>query len=310
MICWVAGGAGFIGTHLCEALAARGDTVVCLDNLSSGEFTSRPNQTNHFWDVCDSLEESTIVDPPDVIFHLASLASPADYLRDPVGAIRANTEGTKQLLDLAKKYEAHLVYTSTSEIYGDPKETPQREGLSGELDPESPRAPYYASKGVGEALCYAYKQRGQEVSVLRLFNTYGPGMRLNDGRCVPTFIAAALRNDPIPMHGNGSQTRSLCYVDDTVEAIVKVGDLEKSLQGPVNIGNDFEVSIFLLAKLITTLTKSDSEVVSTERLADDPNRRCPEISKAQALLDWVPKITLKDGLLRTIESYYGKTNFI
>lgn len=307
---WVAGGAGFIGSHLCEELLARGDEVRCIDNLSSGSLQNleacrkNPRFQVVERDICNGPWPVPMnTRRPDVIYHLASLASPVDYLRDPVATILANTEGTRNVLEFARTAGSRVVYVSTSEIYGDPKQTPQVEGLSGELDPESPRAPYYASKGVGEALSYAYRKLGVEVAVARVFNTYGPRMRIDDGRCVPTFIAQALRNEPLPVHGNGSQTRSLCFVDDTVEALMLLG---KTTAGPVNIGNDLEISIFALARLIVTLTGSESKVEYTSRISDDPNRRCPDLTKAAKVLGWCPKVPLKEGLLRTIESFYGK----
>lgn len=307
MIVWVVGGAGFIGSHLCEALLEAGHVVSCFDNLSSGslknlrEFKDNPNFSFINRDVCYPWPTSAI-NKPDLIYCLASLASPVDYLNYPVETMMANTTGVKALLESCQRFGSRFVYTSTSEVYGDPKESPQYEGLAGELNPESPRAPYYASKGVGEALVYAYRRKGLIASVVRVFNTYGPRMRHDDGRSVSTFLTKAIRNEDIPVHGNGDQTRSFCYVSDTVAALVLVGMYNKSM-GPINIGNDQEISILALAKFAISLTGSKSDITYERRVSDDPSRRCPDIRKIHKELGWSPKVSLKEGLLKMIEAY-------
>lgn len=315
MIVWVVGGAGFIGSHLCEALLAAGHQVRCLDNLSSGSMDNlkgcenNPNFRFVERDVCYPWPVPIGNRRPDLVYCLASFASPVDYLNKPVETIMANTQGVKNMLDFCQEVNARFVYCSTSEVYGDPKESPQREGLSGELNPESPRAPYYASKGVGEALVYAYRKKGLIASCVRIFNTYGPRMRIDDGRCVPTFIHKALRNEDVPVHGDGSQTRSMCYVTDTVEALVLVGEQEESV-GPINVGNDLEISMLALAKFIIAVTGSESKIVYGKRIADDPNRRCPDITKIYRELGWSPEISLKEGIIKTIESFYEKESTV
>lgn len=305
---WITGGAGFIGSHLCQSWINQGHEVRCIDNLSSGTVENlKQGLLDHTRfkfverDVCEPWPlPMGSLRRPDVVYHLASLASPVDYIRDPIGTIRANTEGVRHALDFVRAAKCRLVYASTSEVYGNPTQTPQVEELSGTLKPQSVRAPYYVAKGAGEALVYAYKKHhGVNALVGRIFNTFGPRMRREDGRCVPSFIDRALKNKPLLVHGDGRQTRSFCYVSDTVRALVRMGVVD-SFDGPVNIGNDQETSIFTLARTIIRMLESKSDIHYCGRYEDDPNRRCPDLQKADKVLQWRPSVSLKQGLINTL----------
>lgn len=315
MRCVVAGGAGFIGSHLCEELLARGDSVRCVDNLSSGRreniehLLKNPNFDFQDRDICELWPIPLRSEKrPQIIYHLASHASPKDYVGDPVATVLSNTQGTYQILKFAREVKARVVYTSTSEVYGDPTEVPQSEESGGILNPLSFRAPYSMSKGAGEALVYGfYRQFGLDFGVARIFNTYGPRMRVDDGRCVPTFIDQAMHGRPLSIHGDGTQTRSLCYVTDTVRGLIALGDSTEP--GPFNIGSNQEITIRSLAEEIGNAFAGTFNLdLRPNPFDDDPKRRCPDISKAATQLEWLPEVSLQDGLQKTIEWYYGKAD--
>lgn len=305
---WVTGGAGFLGSHLCEALIGSGAEVRAIDNLSSGSLENIQSLSQGFElirrDVCEPWPlPMTRFRQPDVIYHLASLASPREYKKDPLGTIRVNTEGTIQALRFARRAQSKLVYVSTSEVYGDPVMLPQREESAGAIHPTSSRAPYSLSKAAGEAAVFAAARKEKiPVTVVRVFNTYGPRMAPDDGRCVPTFIARALRGESLQLVGGGEQTRSLCYVSDTVAALMACSE---PLGGPINIGNDQEISIRDLAEMVRLLTRTSSGIEVLPRDEEDPRRRQPDISQARKLLGWGPQMSLEAGLLKTIE-YFKK----
>ncbi|MEU3224793.1 UDP-glucuronic acid decarboxylase family protein [Streptomyces sp. NPDC006976] len=301
----VTGGAGFVGSHLCRALLAAGDSVICLDNLSTGrlrnigDLLDRPRFTFLNADVVEPFAISGRV---DLVLHLACPASPVDYFRMPVATLRAGGHGTYNALSLARDKGARFVVTSTSEVYGDPLVHPQREDYWGNVNPVGPRACYDESKRFSEALTVAFRDEyGVDTGIARLFNSYGPDMRDGDGRVVPTFIKQALAGKPLTVMGDGSQTRSLCYVTDTVRAILALaGSYETS---PVNIGNPHEITMRELAEYIITLTGSASPVRYVEAHPDDPQRRRPDIGRARRVLDWEPEVRLFDGLKETIASF-------
>ncbi|HEX3794308.1 MAG TPA: UDP-glucuronic acid decarboxylase family protein [Acidimicrobiales bacterium] len=301
----VAGGAGFLGSHLCDRLIERGDTVICLDDLSTG---SRDN-VNHLighdrfsllvTDVSDKVELESD-DPVHAVCNLASPASPPAYLERPLDTLAVGSEGTRRLLELAREHDARFLMASTSEIYGDPEVHPQVESYRGNVDPVGPRSVYDEAKRFAESLTMAmHRTHGVNVGIARIFNTYGPRLAPTDGRVVSNFIAQALRGEPLTVYGDGSQTRSLCYVDDEITGLVAL--LDSSLTGPVNIGNPDERTVLELAHLIIELTGSGSTVTFEELPTDDPTRRCPDITLAQRELGWSPTVALRDGIARTIE---------
>ena len=308
----VAGGAGFIGSHLCKRLLDEQYFVICIDNLVSGDKTN----------ISGLLENSTFeykehdVTQPfntdkklDCIFHLASPASPnkrskRSYLNHPLDTLRANSVGTYELLELAKKNGASFLFASSSEIYGDPSVSPQGEGYFGNVNPVGLRSVYDEGKRFGEACTMAYVRTfGCNGRIVRIFNTYGPNMQADDGRVVSNFITQALRNEPITIYGDGRQTRSFSYVDDTVEGLIKALFTKKTEGQVFNIGNPNEKTILELATIIQGMTNSSSEIVFEEVPEDDPRRRRPDISKAKSFLQWEPKVSLEDGLLKTIEYF-------
>jgi dTDP-glucose 4,6-dehydratase len=299
----VTGGAGFLGSHLCDRLLTEGWDVVCLDSLLTGSadnlVEALPNESFRFesYDVTNHLHLGGRV---DWVLHFASPASPKDYLEHPIHTLKVGALGTLRALGLAKSKHAGFMLASTSEVYGDPSVHPQPEGYWGNVNPIGPRGVYDEAKRYAEALTMAYhRAHGLEVKIARIFNTYGPRMRRRDGRAVPTFIDQALGAVPMTVHGDGSQTRSLCYVDDLIEGIWRL--LASEVVGmPVNLGNPEEVKVLDLARTIAMLAASPSEVVFTERPLDDPEIRCPDISTARSLLRWEPKVSLQDGLQRTI----------
>ena len=300
----VTGGAGLLGSHLCEKLLAQGWRVECLDSLLTGrvENLAGPlsNERFHFerYDVTNYLDVDGDV---DWVLHLASPASPVDYLAHPIHTMKVGALGTMRGLGLAKAKQAGFMLASTSEVYGDPKVHPQPESYWGNVNPIGPRGVYDEAKRYAEALTMAYNRAHEvPVKILRIFNTYGPRMRPNDGRAVPTFIGQALTAEPITVHGDGSQTRSLCYVDDLIEGIWRY--LASDVVGmPVNLGNPEEVTVVDLARSIVAIAGSDSEIVFTDRPVDDPEVRCPDISLARASFDWTPQVSLQDGLRKTID---------
>ncbi|HEX2894778.1 MAG TPA: UDP-glucuronic acid decarboxylase family protein [Marmoricola sp.] len=308
----VTGGAGFLGSHLCTALVERGDEVVCLDNFLTGV----PANVEHLIgnpafrlvraDVTDYVHVTGEV---DLVLHFASPASPIDYLELPIETMKVGSIGTLHALGLAKERGARFVLASTSETYGDPQVHPQTEDYWGHVNPVGPRGVYDEAKRFGEALTMAYRHtHGVDTGIVRIFNTFGPRMRPNDGRAIPNFIRQALRNDPITVAGDGSQTRSVCYVDDLVDGILRFAGTDHP--GPMNIGNPNEISMLDLARWIRDLAGSESEVVFIERPTDDPSVRQPAIALAREVLGWSPQVAVEDGLKRTIEWFRSHPELI
>ncbi len=299
----VTGGAGFLGSHVCERLLREGWAVTCIDSLLTGR---RDNVADFAGGERFRFQASDVTEPLDVdadidaVLHMASPASPADYLRWPIETLRVGALGTLHALDLALRREATFLLASTSEAYGDPLVHPQPESYWGNVNPVGPRSVYDEAKRYAEAATMAYhRAHGLRISIARIFNTYGPRMRRDDGRAVPTFIQQALGGKPLTVHGDGTQTRSLCYVDDLVEGLYRL--LGWNLTGPVNLGNPSEITVHALASLIRDMTGSTSDIVHVERPVDDPELRCPDISLAMTSLDWRPAVSLEEGLRRTIE---------
>ncbi|MBZ6230283.1 NAD-dependent epimerase/dehydratase family protein [Streptomyces olivaceus] len=299
----ITGGAGFIGSHLARRYLGMGHRVVCLDNFVTGNRAHLPDHTSD-----NRLEviEHDVTTPftglkdIEVIIHLASPASPLDYLRLPLQTLATGSLGTFHLLDTAISAGARFVMASTSEVYGDPVVHPQPESYWGNVNPVGPRSVYDEAKRFSEALTTAYRRhRDTNAGIVRLFNCYGPNMRSNDGRAVPTFITQALAGEPLTVAGDGSQTRSLCYVEDIVEGIIRFA--ESDISGPVNLGNPEEVSMLQLAEEIIAITRSTSSVRFVERPQDDPERRLPDITLARYELGWEPKVPRTEGITRTIE---------
>ena len=298
----VTGGAGFIGSHLCERLLARNNDVLCIDNYFTGSkdnvahLLQNPNFELMRHDVTLPLYVET-----DEIYNLACPASPVHYQFDPVQTTKTSVHGAINMLGLAKRVRAKIFQASTSEVYGDPEVHPQMETYWGRVNPIGPRACYDEGKRCAETLFFDYRrQHNLLIKVARIFNTYGPRMHPNDGRVVSNFIVQALRNDPVTIYGNGEQTRSFCYVDDLVEAFLRIMNTEDDFTGPVNIGNPNEFTIRELADAVIELTGSKSEIISKPLPADDPVQRQPNISIAREKLDWEPTIQLKEGLQKTI----------
>jgi len=301
----VTGGAGFVGSHLCEYLIERGHKVVCVDSLITGRRTNLENiETHRNFEFIehDVTEPFFIEDKIDYIYHLASPASPTDYLEHPIHTLKVGAFGTYHLLGLAKQQGARFLLASTSEVYGDPKVNPQQEEYWGNVNPIGPRGVYDEAKRYAEAITMAYhRSHNVDTRIARIFNTFGPRMRLDDGRAVPNFIGQVLRREPITVYGDGSQTRSFCFVSDLVEAIYRLMMSEYDL--PMNLGNPEELSILEFAKLIKKLCESDSEIVYEALPQDDPMQRKPDIGKAKNVLRWEPKVGLEEGLEMTIEYF-------
>ncbi len=303
----VTGGAGFLGSHLCEALLRSGHHVICLDNLSTGlrRNIEHLTDTEHF-----SFIKHDIVTPialeVDQIFNLACPASPPHYQADPIHTTKTSVLGSLNLLELARRRNARFLQASTSEVYGDPNVHPQVEGYWGNVNPFGPRACYDEGKRCAETLCFDYHQRhGVEVKIARIFNTYGPRMRPDDGRVVSNFIVQALKGDDITIYGDGSQTRSFCFVDDLIDGFLCLMASPASFTGPVNLGNPCEFAIGELAEQVIELTGSRSRIVNHPLPTDDPRQRCPNISLAMRELGWQPRVTLFEGLGRTIRHFDG-----
>lgn len=299
----VTGGAGFLGSHLCERLLAEGHRVVCVDNLATGTLQNIAHLRDARFEFCqhDIIEHLEITGPVDYVFHLASPASPIDYLRLPLQTLKVGSYGTHNALGLAKKHRARFLLASTSEVYGDPKVHPQTEEYWGHVNPIGPRGVYDEAKRYAEALTMAYhRQQGVDTHIVRIFNTYGPRMRPHDGRAIPTFLRQALEDTPITVFGDGGQTRSFCYVSDLIEGFLRLIECEYHL--PVNIGNPGEYTILQLAEAVIAATGSRSQIVYEALPQDDPMVRQPDISLAQRLLGWEPTIELMDGLRSTIAS--------
>jgi dTDP-glucose 4,6-dehydratase len=301
----VTGGAGFLGSHLCERLLRDGWSVVCLDNLLTGRASNVAHLAGDaaFRLVrCDVTDFVHVPGDVDAVLHFASPASPIDYLQLPIETLKVGSIGTLHALGLAREKGARFVLASTSEAYGDPKEHPQKETYWGHVNPVGPRGVYDEAKRFAEALTMAYRRtHGVPTTIVRIFNTFGPRMRRDDGRAIPTFITQALAGEPLTIAGDGSQTRSVCYVDDLIDGIVRA--LASDLAGPVNLGRPEELTVQALAELIVTLTGSPSTLTYTERPVDDPSVRRPDITLAREALGWEPVVSITDGLRHTIEAF-------
>lgn len=304
----VTGAAGFIGSHLCDRLLDLGHEVIGVDNLLTGskgnlvvaETNSRFRFIEH-----DIIEPLFIDEKIDQIYNLACPASPVHYQYNPVRTIKASTVGMINMLGLARKHSARIFQASTSEVYGDPEVHPQTEEYRGNVNTVGPRACYDEGKRCSETLCFDYhRMHGLEIKVARFFNTYGPRMAFDDGRVVSNFVVAALKGEPLLIDGDGSQTRSFCYLDDLAEAIILFMNSDSKIQGPINLGNPHEFTIKELAEVVMAMTGSASEIKYTGTFrTDDPMQRCPEISKAKQLFGWEPTVELREGLVKTIEDF-------
>jgi dTDP-glucose 4,6-dehydratase len=300
--CLVTGGAGFVGSHLCDELLRRGHRVICVDNLETGSLANIAHiRTPEFAHLnVDIIEPYFVDDRVDFVYHLASPASPIDYLRLPLHTLKVGSYGTHHTLGLAKQHRARFLLASTSEVYGDPQEHPQPESYWGHVNPIGPRGVYDEAKRYAEALTMAYhRQQGVDTSIVRIFNTYGSRMRPNDGRAIPTFLRQALQDKPLTVFGDGSQTRSFCYVADEIRGLIALA--ESGFHDPVNIGNPDEFTLLELAKVVIEVTGARSEVVFEALPTDDPQQRRPDISLAREILGWEPTVSLREGLQRTIE---------
>ena len=298
----VTGGSGFLGSHLCQALLGRGERVICIDNLDTGSLQNVEHIDDEaFTFVLHDLTEPFFTEEPvDFVYHLASPASPIDYLRLPLHTLKVGSYGTHHMLGLAKLKRARFVLASTSEVYGDPQVHPQPEEYWGHVNPIGPRGVYDEAKRYAEALTMAYhRQQGVDTGIVRTFNTFGPKMRPHDGRAVSTFLRQALQDKPLTVFGDGSQTRSFCYVDDQVRGYMLMAGSDVHV--PVNIGNPEELSLLELAKTVVEVTDSKSEIIFEALPIDDPQVRQPDITRAKQLLNWEPEISLRDGLRLTIE---------
>ena len=298
----VTGGAGFLGSHLCEALLKRGDHVICVDNLETGSLANIQHLHDDAFDFrnVDITTPYFVDEPVDNVFHLASPASPIDYLRLPLHTLKVGSYGTHHTIGLAKHKRARFLLASTSEVYGDPKEHPQVETYWGNVNPIGPRGVYDEAKRYAEALTMAYhRQQGVDTAIVRIFNTYGPSMRARDGRAIPTFVRQALLEQPMTVFGDGSQTRSFCYVSDLVRGLIALS--ESGEHDPVNIGNPDEFTLLSAAETIKQITGSKSEIVFEPLPTDDPQVRKPDITRAKELLGWEPSVSLEQGLKLTLE---------
>jgi dTDP-glucose 4,6-dehydratase len=299
----VTGGAGFLGSHLCDALLARGHRVLCVDNLETGSLANIEHLRGGEFvflhhDVIDPIRIDEAV---DFVYHFAALASPIDYLRLPLHSLKAGSYGTHHALGLAKWKRARFLLASTSEVYGDPQVHPQPETYWGHVNPIGPRGVYDEAKRYAEALTMAYhRQQGVDTGIVRIFNTYGPRMRSNDGRAIPNFLRQALEEKPLTVYGDGSQTRSFCYVDDMIGGLILLA--ESGEHRPVNLGNPGEFTLLELAQLVLRLSGSSSQIVFEALPVDDPQVRQPDITRAKQLLGWQPEVDLEEGLRRTLVS--------
>lgn len=300
----VTGGAGFLGSHLCERLLGRGDNVICVDNFFTGRKQNIQHLLTHprFEVIRHDIVHPLYVEA-EQIYNLACPASPVAYQFNPIKTIKTSTVGMVNVLGLAKRCRARILQASTSEVYGDPVVHPQREDYWGHVNPIGPRSCYDEGKRVAESLCMNYHlSHGLDVRIIRIFNTYGPRMDPNDGRVISNFITQALRNEPITIYGDGSQTRSFCYCDDLISGMIAMMDQDGDV-GPVNIGNPGEFTMLELAEEVLKATGSQSTITHVPLPKDDPKQRCPDITKAKALLGWSPKIDLKTGLAKTVPYY-------
>jgi dTDP-glucose 4,6-dehydratase len=300
----VTGAAGFLGSHLCDALLAQGNIVIGVDNLSTGstsnlkQLAGEPNFSLVERDICEAFDPGKV----DFIFNFASPASPVDYSRLGVETLFVGSAGTVNTLDLAKKYGAGYLHASTSECYGDPQVHPQVETYWGNVNPVGPRSVYDESKRFSEAVVMAYhRYYGVDTRLVRIFNTYGPRLQVNDGRVISNFMSQALRGEPLTVYGNGTQTRSFCYVSDLIRGVILLAGSKEHL--PVNIGNPDEWTIMECAREVLAVTRVNAEIVSKPLPQDDPTRRCPDITKAKTLLGWEPKVSLREGLKSSLQYF-------
>ncbi|HNV04410.1 MAG TPA: SDR family oxidoreductase [Vicinamibacterales bacterium] len=303
----ITGAAGFIGSHLAETLLDRGYAVVGIDNLLTGDLANIAHLAGRdFVFVKHDVTNFIVVDGPvDFVLHWASPASPIDYLELPIQTLKVGALGTHKALGLAKAKGARFVLASTSEVYGDPLVHPQDEGYWGNVNPVGPRGVYDEAKRFAEAMTVAYhRYHGLDAKIVRIFNTFGPRMRVRDGRAVPNFITQALRGEDLTVYGDGSQTRSLCYISDLVDGVIRL--MHSDANGPVNIGNPRELTVEALARLVVRLTGSSSRIVHQALPVDDPRVRKPDITRAETILGWRPRVSLEDGLARTIEYFREK----
>ncbi|MCS7029099.1 MAG: SDR family oxidoreductase [Geminocystis sp.] len=306
----VTGGAGFIGSHLCERLLNEGNEVLCVDNFYTGTKRNILHLLNnpHFEVIRHDITLPLYVEV-DEIYNLACPASPVHYQFDPVQTVKVSVYGSINMLGLAKRLKIKILQASTSEVYGDPQVHPQPETYWGNVNPIGPRECYDEGKRCAETLFFAYhEQHNLRIKITRIFNTYGPRMHPNDGRVVSNFIFQALHGEPLAVYGDGSQTRSFCYIDDMVEGLIKLMNSPDEITGPINLGNPYEITIIELAELILKLTKSKSRIEFRPLPKDDPARRQPDITLAKKLLNWEPKTPLEEGLMKTIE-YFKKVLF-
>ena len=303
----VTGAAGFLGSHLCETLLERGHSVVGLDNLLTGDLANIAHLRDREFEFIrhDVTRYIDVDGPVDAVLHWASPASPIDYLELPIQTLKVGSLGTHNALGLAKAKQARFVLASTSEVYGDPLEHPQKETYWGHVNPIGPRGVYDEAKRFAEAITFAYhRYHGLDTRIVRIFNTYGPRMRLRDGRAVPAFMSQAIRNEDVTIFGDGTQTRSFCYVSDLVEGVLRL--LDSTVNDPVNIGNPSEMTIEQIARAIIDLVGSRSKVVYRPLPVDDPKQRRPDITRARTLLGWEPTIGLEEGLLKTVAYFKTK----
>jgi dTDP-glucose 4,6-dehydratase len=301
--CLVTGGAGFLGSHLCDELLRRGNRVICVDNFETGSLANIQHirHSNFVHLHSDIICPFFVDEPVDFVYHFASPASPIDYLRLPLHTLKVGSYGTHNSLGLAKQHRARFLLASTSEVYGDPQVHPQPESYWGHVNPIGPRGVYDEAKRYAEALTMAYhRQQGLDTVIVRIFNTYGPRMRAHDGRAIPTFLRQALADRPITVFGEGTQTRSFCYVSDLIDGIIRLA--ESDYHAPVNLGNPAEFTLLELAQAVIEVTGSHSEIVHEALPTDDPRVRQPDISLARQLLGWEPVVGLHDGLSYTLEA--------